>query len=113
MRGLTANLAQLPGNKLRVNCLAPLWTASGMVPEEKMKGLGVSTQSPNVVANCAAGLMADETRNGQVIYSRRGECKDVEGALLERALALMAVEAEDNPPDDEARVRMNEMLMGR
>lgn len=83
VRGLAA--VTYPGLPIRVNGVAPGWTASSMVNEvflEVLLKTGDSYQSPLVVSKSVGLLMADESRHGQVVYSGRGEYKEIENTLL-------------------------------
>jgi len=86
--GLMRNLAvQLhPELPIRINCLAPMWTATGMVHGKDMnKALGVTIQTAQTVADSAILLMADESRHGQCIYSDAGKYWEIEQGLLVKA----------------------------
>ena len=107
MRGLTANLAE---TSIRVNCVAPLWTATGLVPKMEVESLGVTTQAPEVVAKSVALCMADESRRGQTIYSIRGKYKEVEKSLLGTAVGILDTEPQDSPADEKMNKEMLEML---
>ncbi|KAJ2972491.1 hypothetical protein NUW58_g9174 [Xylaria curta] len=67
---------------VRINAIAPSWTATGMVMEQVFKKFGVYTQSSDVVARAAAMLMADESRSGHLIHVDRGVYKEVDEAYL-------------------------------
>ncbi|KAF9774079.1 hypothetical protein IL306_007970, partial [Fusarium sp. DS 682] len=82
-RALVARLeaAQLP---IRVNILAPSWTDSNILPSLKslLDEINVEVQPASVVARCAAYLMADTSRNGQLIHVQRGKYTEIDEALL-------------------------------
>ncbi|KAF6528540.1 hypothetical protein HZS61_008842 [Fusarium oxysporum f. sp. conglutinans] len=82
-RALVARLeaAQLP---IRVNTLAPSWTDSNILPSLKslLDEINVKVQPASAVARCAAYLMADTSRNGQLIHVQRGKYAEVDEALL-------------------------------
>ncbi|KAH7464362.1 hypothetical protein FOMA001_g17734 [Fusarium oxysporum f. sp. matthiolae] len=84
-RALVARLeaAQLP-TPIRVNTLAPSWTDSNILPSLKslLNEINVEVQPASVVARCAAYLMADTSRNGQLIHVQRGKYAEVDEALL-------------------------------
>ncbi|KAM0363146.1 hypothetical protein ACHAO7_010341 [Fusarium culmorum] len=69
---------------IRVNTLAPSWTDSNVLPslKEKLRRVHVDAQPASVVARCAAYLMADQSRNGQVIHVQHGSCVEVDEAIL-------------------------------
>ncbi|GKU08040.1 trans-carveol dehydrogenase [Fusarium langsethiae] len=82
-RGL---VPRLEANKLpiRVNTLAPSWTGSSVLPclKELLQGINVDVQPASVVARCAAYLMADSSKNGQLIHIKHGNCREVDEAVL-------------------------------
>ncbi|KAG6978640.1 hypothetical protein BFJ63_vAg16197 [Fusarium oxysporum f. sp. narcissi] len=82
-RGLVARLgaAQLP---IRVNTLAPSWTESNILPSLKslLDEISVKVQPASVVARCAAYLMADPSRNGQVIHIQHGIYTKIDETFL-------------------------------
>lgn len=79
MRGVVPTI-QRRGLPLRVNCIAPSWTSSGMVSEETFaaKGYADVLQPAEAAARSALLLMADESRQGQMIYSARSEFFEIE-----------------------------------
>ena len=81
MRGMIPNLqaAELP---IRINALAPSWTLTGLVPEAMVNAFGDAVQTPDVVARSAAVLMADKSRQGQMIYSVTGRFFEIEEGML-------------------------------
>lgn len=94
MRGIVPLLQ--PGISIRVNCIAPSWTSTGLVPEgvvEQLAGIGV--QTPAVVAKSVAVLMADDQRDGQLIYSVQGKYIEAEGTLLKAAAEIVGDANED------------------
>lgn len=94
MRGLVPLLQ--PDLPIRINCIAPSWTTTGLVPEgliEQIAGLG--TQTPAVVARSVAVLMSDQKRSGQLIYSVDGKYSEAEGVLLKAAAEIVGDVNED------------------
>lgn len=81
MRGAVPNLVaqKLP---IRVNCIGPSWTLTGLVPKEICEAAGVETQMPDVVARQVAVLMADESRQGTFVYSSGGRNYEIEQEVL-------------------------------
>ncbi|KAJ5970501.1 uncharacterized protein N7479_000419 [Penicillium vulpinum] len=78
---------QLEG-KVRLNAVAPSWTATGMVQSAFIEGLGVGVQQPEAVARSVALLFSDQQRHGDIIYSWDGnylEINKAEGGFLEAA----------------------------
>ncbi|RGP74455.1 short-chain dehydrogenase [Fusarium longipes] len=107
-RGLVPLLdaAKLP---IRVNTLAPSWTESSVLPELKMLlgAINVELQPASVVSRCTAFLMADESRNGQLVHSERGKFKEIDEALY---LPLFGkVKGEDYPFEDDVLRRLGEL----
>ncbi|CAI7620643.1 unnamed protein product [Penicillium discolor] len=70
---------QLEG-KVRLNAVAPSWTATGVVPTPFIEDLGVTVQGPEVVANSVALLFSDHQRHQDVIYSWDGKYLEVNNA---------------------------------
>ncbi|CAI7641896.1 unnamed protein product [Penicillium palitans] len=70
---------QLEG-KVRLNAVAPSWTATGVVPTSFIEDLGVAVQGPEVVANSVALLFSDQQRHQDVIYSWDGKYLEVNNA---------------------------------
>ena len=94
MRGIVPLL--LPDIPIRVNAIAPSWTRTGLVPEGAIEQYaGVGTQSADVVARSVAVVMADEKRNGQLIYSAEGKYSEAEGTLLKAAVDIVGDVNED------------------
>lgn len=83
MRGMVP--ITYPNLPLRINVVAPDWTATGIVNSDFIKtidAIGAVWQTSEVVARSVGLLMADETRHGQAIYSRGGEFQEIEELLL-------------------------------
>ncbi|TDZ24508.1 Short-chain dehydrogenase/reductase ATR7 [Colletotrichum orbiculare MAFF 240422] len=110
-RGLVPLLgsANLP---IRVNTLAPTWTDSGVLPDLKglMAKIGVELQPAEVVARGAALLMADASRNGQLIHVQLGKYKEIDDAVL--LPAFESIKGPDYPGEDEVFKRLQELLFG-
>lgn len=77
MRGIVPNIqsANLP---IRVNSISPSWTITGLVPQELVGVMDCEWQGPEAVARSVAILMADEGRQGQLIYSVGGRFHEIE-----------------------------------
>jgi NAD(P)-dependent dehydrogenase (short-subunit alcohol dehydrogenase family) len=96
-------MAKIP---IRVNTVAPSWTVTGLVPPE-VEAAGKKTQNPEIVGRQVALLMADETRNCQLIYSYNGKQKEIEQGIFANAL----VEVLDGEVGDDIVVqRLYEMM---
>ncbi|KAJ5272978.1 hypothetical protein N7478_008103 [Penicillium angulare] len=88
LRGLVGKLE----GKVRINAIAPSWTATGLIPPEPFEALGVAVQNPKVVARSVVFLFASGTRHGDLIYSRDGiylEINRATGGLLENTERLL------------------------
>lgn len=97
MRGLVPNL-QTQNLPIRVNCIAPTFTQTGMVPPEGFRATGREhlLQQPDVVARSTAVLMADERRQGQVVYSAGGRLYEIEESrLLPMMTEIVGIYSED------------------
>ncbi|KAK4543155.1 hypothetical protein LTR36_005933 [Oleoguttula mirabilis] len=102
LRGMVPNL-KTSGLPIRINALSPSWTVTGMVPEAIVHALGAGVQTPEVVARSAVLLMADESRNGQLIYSWEGRYMEIEEGKLLKAGAEIVRDAKG---DDAALERL-------
>ncbi|KAH7233956.1 uncharacterized protein BKA55DRAFT_598141 [Fusarium redolens] len=97
--------AQLP---IRVNTLAPSWTDSNVLPSLKslLEDIHVEVQPASVVARCAAYLMADTSRNGQLIHVQRGKYTEIDEAVLLPAYRRING---GSPSEDEVLRRLEEV----
>lgn len=101
MRDLAIPLAEHFNSKsgihLRINSIAPSWTRTGMVTEEAIEstGYGDILQDAEVVARSVLLLMVDETRHGQLVYSRQGRMWEVDGAFKRLAREVSGEVDED------------------
>lgn len=79
MRGMVPLLksSKIP---IRVNCIGPSWTITGLVPQALVDAIGGQSQGPEVAARSVAILMADEKRQGNFIYSWEGRFLEIEQA---------------------------------
>ncbi|EAT87097.2 hypothetical protein SNOG_06033 [Parastagonospora nodorum SN15] len=78
LRALTPNLTQSP-HPIRINAIAPSWTATNIVPQAVISALGEGNyQSADVVGRSVTLLMADEKRHGELVYSECGRFMDLE-----------------------------------
>lgn len=86
MRNLALHLsaAQLP---IRINAIAPSWTASGMVNGADVAALGGEVQTSDDAARSALFLMADAAAapHGLLVQSHAGRYRDVERAFVAAA----------------------------
>ncbi|KAJ0421946.1 hypothetical protein BJY00DRAFT_102016 [Aspergillus carlsbadensis] len=75
--------------RVRLNAIAPSWTATGLVPRDVLAEMGIEVQEPEVVARSVVMLWNDEKRHGEVIYSWGGRYVEInrrEGGLLDGAI---------------------------
>ncbi|KAM0548047.1 hypothetical protein ACHAPJ_010105 [Fusarium lateritium] len=95
--------AKLP---IRVNTLAPSWTDSSVLPSLKdlLDSINVELQPASVVARCTAYLMADGSKNGQLIHMERGKYKEIDEALL--LPVFDKIKGEDYPFEDDVLRRL-------
>ncbi|KAJ5754015.1 uncharacterized protein N7511_008168 [Penicillium nucicola] len=90
--GIIHGLEHQIEGKVRLNAVAPSWTATGMIPSAFIESLGVGVQAPEVVAKSVALLFADQQRHAEVIYSWDGKYQEVnkaKGGLLDASDALL------------------------
>lgn len=81
VRALYSHLS--PKLPIRINAIAPSWTDTGIVPREVLVALGEGGyQSADVVGRSVTLLMADPARHGELIYSDRGEFRDLENGEI-------------------------------
>ncbi|KAF4912217.1 Short-chain dehydrogenase/reductase ATR7 [Colletotrichum viniferum] len=81
MRGLLPHTSRLP-IPIRINCIAPNWTKSGLVTEEIVAPTGFGLSTPEEVARSVGLLMTDKARNGEVIFVDGGKYWEI-GKTLE------------------------------
>ncbi|KAF2999932.1 hypothetical protein E8E13_009076 [Curvularia kusanoi] len=103
-RGLSklVSIANLP---IRVNTLAPSWTATQVLPDLDglLKAVNCEFQGTDVVARAAAYLFVDGTRNGDVVFVEKGKYKEIEKAVLAKAYDEIRGSGES---DDEVLARI-------
>ncbi|KAJ4130238.1 hypothetical protein NW768_007221 [Fusarium equiseti] len=107
-RGLVPliDAAKLP---IRVNTLAPSWTDSSVLPDLKtlLGAINVDLQPASVVSRCVAFLMADNSRNGQLVHIELGKYKEIDEAIL---LPMWGKIKSDNVPwEDDVLRRLGEL----
>lgn len=104
-----ARIADVAGLPIRINTLMPSWTTSNVLPdlEGLMRGISHVPQPALVVARAAAYLMADTSRQGDVIYVADGKYKEIEKTVL--FPAYETIKGEGNPSDDEVLKRLLEL----
>ncbi|OHF03111.1 short-chain dehydrogenase [Colletotrichum orchidophilum] len=109
-RGLIP-LIQSANLPIRVNTLAPTWADSSVLPDLKglMAKIGVEIQTAEAVARGAAYLMADASRNGNVIHVQLGKYKEIDEAVL--LPAFESIKGPDYPGEDEVLRRLQEVMM--
>ncbi|KAG9949347.1 NAD(P)-binding protein, partial [Aureobasidium melanogenum] len=86
--GLLRGLAPVtyPDLPIRVNVLCPSWTVTGLTDESNYRGVKVNLQSAEPVARAAVLLMADESRHGQMVLSAANKYREIEEAVLLKAM---------------------------
>ncbi|KAL3454704.1 hypothetical protein BJX65DRAFT_301335 [Aspergillus insuetus] len=75
--------------RVRLNAIAPSWTATGLVPRDVLVAMGIEVQESEVVARSVIMLWNDEKRHGEVVYSWGGRYVEInrrEGGLLDGAI---------------------------
>ncbi|KAL5118231.1 hypothetical protein ACEQ8H_003903 [Pleosporales sp. CAS-2024a] len=79
-----ARLVEVANLPIRVNTLAPSWTATQVLPDLStlLSAVSQNYQSPHVVARAVAYLMASKTRHGHLIFVSGGKFKEIEKSLL-------------------------------
>jgi NAD(P)-dependent dehydrogenase (short-subunit alcohol dehydrogenase family) len=79
-----AKLVEVAGLPIRVNVLAPSWTATQVLPDLKnlLAAVSQSCQSTDVVARAAAYLMANRSRQGEIIFVCDGKYTEIEKSVL-------------------------------
>ncbi|KAI1253752.1 hypothetical protein MGN70_004145 [Eutypa lata] len=109
MRGMRQVLEteKLP---IRINAVAPSWTYTGVVSEKLMNDLGVTGQTPSVVARGAALLMADDTRKAHLLRIDQGKYEEIDEAVLLPAYERIVGEA---VMEDATLARMMEAMGGK
>lgn len=117
LRSLYCNLH--PKLPIRINSVAPSWTATNIIPQELLDVLGEATQTPDVVARSVTLLMADKQRHGQMIYSDRGIFTDIESGengldgLSKKMLGPGYTEVEDGLKKMRALIRKHYQEKGQ
>ena len=77
MRSLTQHLH--PALPLRINAIAPSWTATGIIPPGAVGAIGEAEfQSSDVPARSEVLLMADGKRHGEMVFSEKGKFVELE-----------------------------------
>lgn len=82
----------LQAKNIRLNAVAPSWTVTAILPPAYIAAMGSTVQSPEAVARSVALLLAEEQRHGDIIYSWKGNFREVnnaKGGLLEMAAKLL------------------------
>ena len=82
MRGIVPNI-ETAGLPIRVNAISPSWTKTGLIPDAVVDMLpDIEWQGPDAAARSVAILMADSSRQGQLIYSVGGRFTEIEHTKL-------------------------------
>lgn len=83
MRSLVDRLH--PNLPIRINGIAPSWTATGMIPRpivDASEEIGVQFQTSRDVALSVAYLAVTEECHGHVLHSSKAEYQEVDGPIL-------------------------------
>ncbi|KAK3053932.1 hypothetical protein LTR09_005212 [Extremus antarcticus] len=105
MRGIVPNI-ETAGLPIRVNAISPSWTKTGLVPQSVVDMFpDVTWQGPDAAARSVAILMADESKQGQLIYSVGGRFMEIEQSSLLPVAAEIVGEANE----DKMILRMMQM----
>lgn len=91
----------------------PSWTTTNVLPnmDDIMKGIKHEAQPTLVVARAVASMMADSSRQGNVIYVSDGKYTEIEKAVLWPA--YLSFKGEGNPSDDEVLERILALAAGQ
>lgn len=85
VRGLCSEIGPGTDVPVRINGLNPSWTDTGIVSPAFAESAGIRQQSAVIPARSALLLMADDTRNGQMIMSIEGKYFELDSHLLSAA----------------------------
>ncbi|KAK3069655.1 hypothetical protein LTR53_011835 [Teratosphaeriaceae sp. CCFEE 6253] len=110
-RGIVPNLEK-SGLPLRMNSVAPSWTVTGLVPKALVEAAGHGTQTPDVVARSVALLMADASRQAQVIYSDRGKYMELEQAMLNTVADIVESDGVDDIVEKMMEIAQRQPMQG-
>ncbi|RMZ73387.1 levodione reductase [Pyrenophora seminiperda CCB06] len=79
-----ARLVEVAGLPIRVNTLAPSWTATQVLPNVKdlLAAVQEDCQPASAVAKIATHLMVDKSRHGDLIYVHGGKFTEIEKSIL-------------------------------
>ncbi|KAL6706106.1 hypothetical protein ACN47E_006022 [Coniothyrium glycines] len=104
-----ARLVEAANLPIRINTLAPSWTATQILPNLKdlLAAVSVNCQPASVVARAAVYLMVEKSRHGDVIFIHDGKYTEVEKAVL--APAYEAIKGACLS-DDAILAKMNALL---
>ncbi|KAI0157687.1 short chain dehydrogenase, partial [Xylariaceae sp. FL1272] len=108
LRGMYKRLS-LTSLPIRINAVAPSWTASHMVQDNILSNLSIYHQPASMVAKAVVCLMADGQRNGQLIHVDHGVYREIDESLLLPAYKGVK-HAETGDEDDDFMKIEKEML---
>lgn len=79
-----ARLVEAERLPIRINTLAPSWTATQVMPnmKDRLRAVSADCQSPLVVARAAAYLFANQHRSGETVFVGDGKYVEIEKAVL-------------------------------
>jgi NAD(P)-dependent dehydrogenase (short-subunit alcohol dehydrogenase family) len=84
LRGLTP--VTYPNLPIRVNALCPSWTVTALTEKSNYDNVNVNLQSADAPARAAVMLMSDDSRHGQMILSSGNKYREIEEAVLLKAM---------------------------
>ncbi|KAF2170830.1 hypothetical protein M409DRAFT_18803 [Zasmidium cellare ATCC 36951] len=108
MRGVVPNLLS-ENIPVRINCIGPSWTITGLVPQDLVDKAGVEWQPAEAVGRQVAYLMSDGARNGQFIYSSGGRNYEIEESVLLPAARKACGVAEVQVNEQEAFEKLKQL----
>ena len=91
MRGLAPQLSARK-SPIRVNCVAPSWTQTGIIPPGFLEAISITAQSPTVVAYSVGLLAVDQSRTCQTIYSHNGEFCEIDRPVMQYCRDAMVMD---------------------
>ncbi|KAJ6028688.1 hypothetical protein N7540_004264 [Penicillium herquei] len=90
--GMVRGLADLLKEKgIRLNAVAPSWTDTKLISPAARAYFKMKTQTPEVVARSVVLLFVDQSRCGNVLYSKEGTYREInmgKNGLLEKTVQI-------------------------
>ncbi|KAI1180975.1 short chain dehydrogenase [Nemania sp. FL0916] len=115
MRGMHASLSHpsppSPSpSPIRINAVAPSWTATGMVIQDIFDRMRIYIQPASAVARGVAKLMADDSHRGHLVHIDHEVYKEADEAVMLPAYYSLMHKDTDN--EDEVLARVRETALG-